>query len=154
MTPNGTLVRPTVNEKISRLLSAKYGIFLEMITVQRRWREEIEHACIFQLLSIIIVILLQSIPNTFAASLQSSCPSQSLLRQSLQKDILHDEEFVDCADISLVEIWSCNTNWRCGRNSGTIPKFHTTCDQLLTIHRALAKRSLKASAAVLSSRCE
>ncbi|KAJ7067904.1 hypothetical protein C8F01DRAFT_1333607 [Mycena amicta] len=44
MTPSGTLIAPSASPKESRLLQAKYKIFLETIGIQRRWRKEMEDA--------------------------------------------------------------------------------------------------------------
>ncbi|KAF8632006.1 hypothetical protein AX17_004950 [Amanita inopinata Kibby_2008] len=44
MTPPGKLVVPGAKAKEERLLEAKYKIFLEMIDIQKRWRQEIDEA--------------------------------------------------------------------------------------------------------------
>ncbi|KAF8735677.1 Pentulose kinase, partial [Rhizoctonia solani] len=44
MTPPGTEVHPKASPKESKLLDAKYGIFLEAIDIQRRWRREMAAA--------------------------------------------------------------------------------------------------------------
>ena len=44
MTPPATVVYPAGDEKESKLLEAKYKIFLESIEIQKRWRKEMEDA--------------------------------------------------------------------------------------------------------------
>ncbi|CAE6478991.1 unnamed protein product [Rhizoctonia solani] len=44
MTPAGTEVRPAASPRESKLLDAKYSIFLEAIDIQRRWRREMAAA--------------------------------------------------------------------------------------------------------------
>jgi len=44
MTPLGTAINPAASLREKRLLEAKYRIFLESITIQRRWREEMDQA--------------------------------------------------------------------------------------------------------------
>ncbi|ELU44151.1 ribitol kinase [Rhizoctonia solani AG-1 IA] len=44
MTPPGTEVHPKASPKESKLLDAKYSIFLEAIDIQRRWRREMAAA--------------------------------------------------------------------------------------------------------------
>ncbi|KDN47232.1 hypothetical protein RSAG8_03711, partial [Rhizoctonia solani AG-8 WAC10335] len=44
MTPPGTEVRPAASARESKLLDAKYSIFLEAIDIQRRWRREMAAA--------------------------------------------------------------------------------------------------------------
>jgi hypothetical protein len=44
MTPLGTVIKPAASLREKKLLEAKYRIFLESITIQRRWREEMDKA--------------------------------------------------------------------------------------------------------------
>lgn len=44
MTPFGTIIKPTQDKAVSKLLKVKYKIFCETIDIQRRWREEVEQA--------------------------------------------------------------------------------------------------------------
>ncbi|VDB86784.1 unnamed protein product [Peniophora sp. CBMAI 1063] len=44
MTPPATVVYPAASEKETKLLEAKYKIFLESIEIQKRWRKEMEDA--------------------------------------------------------------------------------------------------------------
>jgi len=44
MAPVGTLVAPNASPREKRLLEAKYAIFQETITTQKRWRKEMEDA--------------------------------------------------------------------------------------------------------------
>jgi hypothetical protein len=44
MTPPGKEVSPNASPRDSKLLDAKYSIFLEAIDIQRRWRREMAAA--------------------------------------------------------------------------------------------------------------
>jgi hypothetical protein len=44
MTPQGTIITPSTDQAILRLLEAKYKIFKESIGIQLRWRQEIKAA--------------------------------------------------------------------------------------------------------------
>lgn len=46
MTPPGTQVVPSADEKEHRLLEAKYKIFHEAIDIQKRWRTMMAEACV------------------------------------------------------------------------------------------------------------
>jgi hypothetical protein len=46
MTPPGTLIAVSADAKEKKLLAAKYGIFREAIDIQKRWRRQMEEACV------------------------------------------------------------------------------------------------------------
>jgi hypothetical protein len=44
MTPSGRRIPPREDERLRRVLDAKYRIFKESIEIQRKWRQEVDGA--------------------------------------------------------------------------------------------------------------
>lgn len=44
MTRPGSTIAPQASDKELKLLQAKYSIFLECVTLQRKWRKEVRDA--------------------------------------------------------------------------------------------------------------